>query len=136
MKKVLVATCFLFLTKVGFAQEPSKLVIDEGSQRNNLSIDRKWSDWDTPRPVDLICIIDIKNDKILVVSKKVNAHKIIKYFEEEIDVNGERRMVFDTETNEGSKSRFVLNKLSGNKGTRLYVLNETIEICYNVKKVE
>jgi len=135
MKKLLFILSLLLTSKTAFTQEPTKLVLSYASGRNDIDGDGKWSDWSSPVEVDIICIIDWKNNKITTIGNYIDVFKITKFYDEEILENGQRTMSFDCTFESGEKLKVKLVKLADDKGTRLYFIEQTIDRCYYVKKV-
>ena len=125
----------VFFSNNSFCQSPTTIVCSDVSYRENMLGDG-WSEWNSPKPIDIICLIDFDKNKFTITSSAVATRDIVKYYNEEVLPDGERRSTFDTKLNDGSISKVILHKLPNNKGTRLYLMEQTINFCYTVKKVE
>jgi hypothetical protein len=97
----------------------------------------RWSDWSTLSETEVLITIDFDGERIKIFSKSEQEYDIIKFFEKEVDRDGDETLKFQCVNEDGRKCfvRFVV-LLSKNGQRQLYVDFADMMWMYNIYKLD
>lgn len=96
-----------------------------------------WSKWSDLEETEVLITVDLSSDRIKIFSKMEQVYDIIKYYDKEVDKDGDETLKFHCVNDDGLKCyvRFViLNSRNGRR--QLYVDFADMMWVYNIYKLE
>jgi hypothetical protein len=98
---------------------------------------QKWTKWSEPENADILITIDLTNERIKIFSNEEQVYDIIKYYEKDIDSDGDETLSFQCINKDGLKCivRFVILK-SQNSRRQLYIDFSDMMWVYNIYNLD
>ncbi len=134
--KVILFFAFLLTGFTSFGQVIKFKSTSFSSKYKNESTS-KWSTWSKLEETEVLITIDLDDQRIKVFSKSEQEYDIIKYFDKEIDSDGDETLKFHCVNEDGRKCyvRFVI--LHSKDGQRqLYIDFADLMWMYNIYKLD
>ena len=97
----------------------------------------RWSSWSKYEETEVLITIDLDDNRVRIFSKSEQEYDIIKYYDKEIDADGDETLKFYCVNEDGRKCyvRFViLNSKNGQR--QLYIDFADLMWMYNIYKLE